>query len=432
MRRLAVLAAAALVMAPAASAASKGPVFGLRAAGNPKLGYFVYTLAPGASRSGAIIVSNSGTAAGTVKLFTADATTGHTTGTVYLTDRKATGAGSWVKLAKTQLTLAPGAHRSVPFTVRVPKGTKPGQWVGGIVAETSHRVAGTTTSKSKASVQIKIRDLTIVAVQANVPGPKEVSFRIGAVKTGGQRGFQQLIVGLTNSGNQLRKPTGRVVVRAKGAVVQTLRFTMDTFLPQTSIDYPILLKKALGPGTYTADVALDVPGPNGARSHFEASPTLTVSNTDVKQVFTSAQPTQAPPVASTSSSSSTPWAAIAIGAAVLVLLLLLAFWLLRSRRRREPEEAATETPAGLALLQASEPPAAPVAAPAPEPSPAPEPTPEAAAEAPAACDHYWDVDYNDGQLGDDGAWRFPHRCRNCGREVVAADVSDATSRTSGQ
>src|SRR5437016_5154525 len=178
MRRLAAILLLTLVLAPLASAATKAPVFGLRAVGNPKLGYFVYSLAPGAVQSGGVIISNSGTAAGTVKLFTADATTGRTTGTVYLTDKKPAHTGAWVQLSAKSLFLKPGQHKLVTFTVHVPAGQKPGQWVGGIVAETSHRLAG-SKSKQKASVQIKIRDLTIVAVQVNVPGPAITAFKLG-------------------------------------------------------------------------------------------------------------------------------------------------------------------------------------------------------------------------------------------------------------
>src|SRR5207244_6003845 len=125
MGRLLAVTLSALVLAPLAAAAAKQPVFGLRAAGNPKLGYFVYPLAPGAARTGGVIVSNSGTAAGTVKLFTADATTGRTTGTVYLTDKNPTRTGAWVELAAKSLFLKPGAHRLVGFTVHVPGGPNP-------------------------------------------------------------------------------------------------------------------------------------------------------------------------------------------------------------------------------------------------------------------------------------------------------------------
>jgi Bacterial protein of unknown function (DUF916) len=435
MRRFATILLLALVVTPLASAAAKAPVFGLRALGNPKLGYFVYSLSPGAMHQGGVIISNSGTATGTVKLFAADGTTGSTTGTVYLTDRKAKRAGAWISLAATSLTLKPGQHRTVHFTVRVPPNTKPGQWVGGVVAETSHQVSQ-PKSKNKASVQIKIRDLTIVAVQVNVPGPPVLGFTIGGVKTGGQSGFQQIITHIANTGNVLVKPTGTVTVLNKqGAKLQVLTFKMDTFLPQTAIDYPLLLKKALAPGDYSANVRLVVPGVAGAAAKvMTAQPSFSVSKQDVKQVFTSAAPQTPPPIAAGSSSSSKPpWALIAAAAFGALLLALLVFQLVRRRGRSEA--------------------AAPAAAPAPLPS-EPEPQPEAEAEAAEPepvhdeaeaaqevrqsvaeqtrspeCDphHYWDVAYDRGELGDDGIWRFPHRCRNCGLELLARDVDDATA-----
>src|SRR5438034_6072312 len=188
MRCLAALAFAGLVLVPAAQAATKGPVFGLRAVGNNERGYFVYPLKAGASATGAVIVSNVGTATGTVRLFTSDATTGQTTGTVYETNKQPTRAGSWVTLSATAVKLAPGAHKQIAFTVHVPAGTPVGEWVGGIVAETSHRLTG-SKSKQKANVQIKIRDLTIVAVESKVPGPRLTAFSIGKVTAGGRRGF---------------------------------------------------------------------------------------------------------------------------------------------------------------------------------------------------------------------------------------------------
>jgi hypothetical protein len=123
-RRLAILTLVALVLVPVAHAATSGPVFGIRAGGNPKLGYFVYNARPSTVRNGSIIVSNTGNRAGTVKLYTADATTGRTTGTVYLTDKKAKATGAWVKLSSSSLTLAP-PHRdgAVPAFRRGWEGT---------------------------------------------------------------------------------------------------------------------------------------------------------------------------------------------------------------------------------------------------------------------------------------------------------------------
>ncbi|HEX4680574.1 MAG TPA: DUF916 domain-containing protein [Gaiellaceae bacterium] len=457
MRRLAATLLLALVLAPLAAAAPKSAVFGLRAVGNPKLGYFVYSSAPGAVQQGGVIISNSGTATGTVKLFAADATTGRTTGTVYLTDRKAQRVGAWISLSSTSLTLKPGQHQTVHFTVRVPANAKPGQWVGGVVAETSRQVSG-PKSKQKASVQIKIRDLTIVAVQVNVPGPPVISFKVGGIKTGGQRGFQEVVTHIANAGNVLVKPTGSVTVLNKqGKVLQVLTFKMDTFLPETAIDYPLLLKKALPPGDYSATVKLTVPGVSGgAGQTITAHPAFSISKQDVQQVFTSAAPQAPPPgVAGASTASKKPWALIGAAAGGVVVLLLLLSLVLRRRNRKKPERpptvvqrsasaAAAETavPAEPPVVPAEPKPAArPFPAPVDErTAPPPAPTPVALAAAPAApapvatrppqCDpyHFWDVAYERGGLGEDGVWRFPHRCRNCGLELVASDVADATAQ----
>jgi hypothetical protein len=441
MRRLAAAVLIALLLAPLAAAATKQPVFGLRAVGNPKLGYFVYPLTPGSARQGGVIVTNSGTAAGTVKLFTADATTGRTTGTVYLTDQKPTRTGAWVELADKSLFLKPGAHKLVRFTVRVPSGTNPGQWVGGIVTEPVNRVIG-PKSKQKASVQIKIRDLTIVAVQVNVPGPAVNAFRIGGVKTGGQRGFQELVTHVENNGNVLVQPVGTVtVLDSSGATLQVLTFKMDTFLPHTAIDYPLLLKKALAPGDYTAKISLSVPAAAGAHAQtLTAHPAFSVSKQDVQQVFTSATPQKPPPgVVGSSKSSKTPWVVIG-GVAGGVILLLLLVWLLLRRRGapdRRPPTTIQRSPsaAAAAALPEQEPEPAPLdertaPPPAPEPAAAAEPAVPPAAEEPAlsGCDHFWEVAYDRGELGPDAVWRFPHRCRNCGLELVASDVADATSQ----
>jgi hypothetical protein len=325
MRRLTALAFAALILAPAAHAAAKQPVFGLRAAGSNQRGYFVYTIAPETAATGAVIVSNVGTAAGTVKLFTTDATTGRTTGTVYETNKRPTRAGSWIALSSTAVTLAPGAHRQVAFTVHVPAGTPPGEWVGGIVAEASHQRASSSPTQ-KSNVQIKIRDLTIVAVESKVPGPKVVDFRIGSVNTGGRKGFQQLFVHFASRGNVLLKPTGRVSVFDSGnKLVETLPFTMDTFLPRTAIDYPLLLKTALRSGDYRAAITLRVPGVKA----FAATRPFSVSEADVKQVFTSASPTQS--TSSGSSRSSTILAVVAAAAIGALIVMLVLF--LRLRRR---------------------------------------------------------------------------------------------------
>ena len=243
-------------------------------------------------------------------------------------------------------------------------------------------------SKQKASVQIKIRDLTIVAVQVNVPGPPVIAFKIGGVKTGGQRGFQEVVTHIANNGNVLVKPTGSVTVLNKlGTVLQVLTFKMDTFLPQTAVDYPLLLKKALPPGDYSAIVQLSIPGVSGAAAKLvSAHPSFSISKQDVQQVFTSAAPQTPPPgTVGASSSSKPPWAIIAAAVVAGLLVVLLLLRVLRRRRGPKPTDGSTIVPRSTSAAAADTPAAAgsvvertepPPAVPPPLPrSPSPSPSP---------------------------------------------------------
>jgi MYXO-CTERM domain-containing protein len=278
-----------------------------------------------------VIVSNVGTKTGVAHLFATDATTGPTSGTVYRTDRAPTGAGTWVNLAQTSVSLAPGASTTVPFTVQVPTGAPPGQWVAGIAAEGPSTSSTRTTGKQR-SVRIRVRSLTIVAVQVNVPGAARQGFRIGAVHAGGSGGYQQVFVHFSDTGNVLSRPRGTVTVaKTDGSHRQPLRYSMDTFVPMTAIDYPLLLRAALPAGAYNADILLRArPLDGGSWIVVRARRRFTISSKQVKQVFTTASPTKAP----SSGDSSTTIAAAGGGAAVALLVVGGAALVLRRRPGR--------------------------------------------------------------------------------------------------
>ena len=417
--RLLIALSVALVLAPTAAAAKPvGPIFGLRAVGNPKLGYFVYPAKAGSVLHGAVAVTNTGDRAGSVKLYTADATTGATSGTVYLTDSAPAGVGTWISLGSHTLTLKPSQRATVPFTVHVPAGAKAGDYVGGIVAETVLQRQGPQSSH-KTNVQIKVRNLSIVAVEVNVPGPQVAKFTIGNVTVGGSQGRQQVFVHLANDGNILAKPKGSITIKAStGAAIQTISFRLDTFLAHTAIDYPIQLKQALPPGTYVASVRLTYPGAGaaGGTAMSSASPQFTVSKENVQKVFKPGKPTNVGPggvvTAPASSSSLYKWIAIGFGA---LLLAGGGYFFAIVRQRRPVTVTATPVP----------PP--PAAGP-----PAVAPSPSAPALEPCQGYHYWQVDWMQGQVGPDGVLRYPHRCRNCGIEVRAADIGEAAQKAAAQ
>jgi hypothetical protein len=220
------------------------------------------------------------------------------------------------------------------------------------------------------------------------------------------------------------KPSGTITILGRNGLepLEKLRFQMDTFLPQTAIDYPVLLKRSLPPGTYSALVKLSAPASGGApATTVSASRPLAISKQDVQQVFTTAVPQAPPPGAAAASASgggsSATWKLVAAVAGGVLLVVLLTLAVVRRRQRPEapaPEAAAPPEPApAVATLVRGD----------PEPAPAPAPRAEEPAE--DGCDHLWDVAYHQARLGEDGVWRFPHRCRLCSREILASDVADA-------
>src|SRR6266705_1828981 len=98
--------------------------------------YFIFDSKPGIVVKSRVRVTNTGTATGSVSLYPVDATTGQTSGAVYLNqDDPRKDVGAWTTLGAQQLTLAAGQSQIVSFQVTIPSTVRPGQHLGGIVAE---------------------------------------------------------------------------------------------------------------------------------------------------------------------------------------------------------------------------------------------------------------------------------------------------------
>jgi hypothetical protein len=290
MRRIVpVSAALALAASTAPAALAAGASFALRPVKyDPKIpasaSYFIFRVAGGEAIQSEVSVVNTGTQAGTAFLYPVDATTGQTSGTVYLArTSKRRDVGRWVKLGLSRVTLGPGESRVVRFVLHVPRGARRGDHVGGIVAEnaelqTSGRVA---SGKRKGGFQIRVRQLTIVGVEVQLPGGK-ARLKIGAVRAGGQDHHQAVLVRLKNVGGVLLKPTGRLSVRRGGKVVKRVRLSLDSVLAGTRIDYPAYLAgKPLSPGTYRVHIWLAY----GRHGRVTADRTLKIGTRDIVQVY---------------------------------------------------------------------------------------------------------------------------------------------------
>jgi hypothetical protein len=341
---VAILVLFAAVLGPAViRAAAAEPAFGLipvpadvnRSANQ---NYFIFDATPGQQVRDAVLVRNSGTAAGTVHLYVVDSTTGDNSGTAFPNeDVPRQAVGTWLQLAEHDLALAPGEERSVPFTVTIPADATSGQHLGGIVAANAAITQGTPTK----GIQINTQTRVITAVQVNLPGAVVERVAVTGVTTGGREAEQTVVVGLRNEGTEMVQPRGTLsVTNAQGQEVQRFPLQLKTFLPGTAIQYPLAVQQqALGAGQYHAQVDLTY-GTSGV-THYAGDFSITAAQ--VARVFPSAVALAPPPVAAPSgapaapppitATTPAPWPLFAGGGALLGLLLMGGFFLGRRGRR---------------------------------------------------------------------------------------------------
>ena len=246
------------------------------------------------------------------------------------------GVGSWIKTEVRRITLAPRESRVVAFSVDVPDGAEPGQWVGGIVVEnltqsappTQAEASGVPTPEPSRGLIVKFRALSIVAVQVNVRGPLRPRVEVTGVGIGGTQGHQDLLISIGNTGNTMEKPTGTIdVADLDGSPLQHLAFAMDTVLPRTAIDYPVAVRhRALGVGCYLTSVALNY----GTAESKRFSGRFCVSEEEIDQQF----PAVSGLARSAAPSAANSTALVIVAAASVVLVSGGLIWLVASRRRR--------------------------------------------------------------------------------------------------
>jgi hypothetical protein len=220
--------------------------------------YFVMDGQPSAHLYNSIRLTNIGTTRGTVSLYPADAFTMATGGLSFSNWNDARrDVGAWIQLSRRQVILSPGESQDVPFQVIIPPHVRPGQHVGGIVAE--NVVPQTFASHDKKQqVPINLQQRRVLAVQVNLPGPPLEKVIGSGIHYDKANRYQRLLIDLHNTGNMMVHPSGTLqIFDANGHRIQNLNLRIQTFLPQTSIAYPVyILRKVLPIGRYSASLAL--------------------------------------------------------------------------------------------------------------------------------------------------------------------------------
>ena len=267
--------AALLLAATPAHAANGAGAPAVRPVANFPHGYIEYSLAPSAKASDSIRVGDQGDTAGTFNLVAVDGFTSSLSGVVYgdatnalqdgPTGNGEYGAGRWITLTPTKLTVQPGRQTTVAYTVRVPPGTHAGDYVGGISAENP---VPTSAPPSGQGVGLNITQRSVIAVVVHVPGAlTPPNFKVGKPSIAVENQRRQVITfPLTYGGDTLIKPhLVFSIVGSDGKVLLHFDQQLDTFVPHTTIHYPFPIDKTiLPPGTYRITGTFGNGGPGDA------------------------------------------------------------------------------------------------------------------------------------------------------------------------
>jgi hypothetical protein len=305
-------------------------------------GYFEYTLASGASKSGAIVVHDLTASPASYLVYAVGATTSPVGGVAYgQPQAHPQGTAAWVKLSTGSVRLSAQGAVAVHFTVTVPAATAPGDYVAALAAQTPKPKAVAAPSSNKAGVSLVTTTRVIVAVVVDVPGPAGAAAHFGPPSIALQQQVRQVVtIPIYDTGAVLMKPylAGDLRRCSGGPAVLSLAQQLDTFVPHTSIDYPWYVNnQVLSAGCYRATVSLDL----------VAGGTRLASYTGTLQVGVAATKVRRPPVQHplAPKPSLPSWLVpAAAGAALLLLIAVLALLRGRSQRRRLLERLKDKTP----------------------------------------------------------------------------------------
>lgn len=217
--------------------------------------YFSLSMDPGQSRQLKVELGNHGAAPIAARTYAAD---GYTliNGGFGAGDRDSTptAAATWLTYPTDVLQLPAGQANVRTFTLMVPAGAAPGDYVSALVLENDAPIQG---SGSVALNQI-VRQ--VIAVSIHVSGPLQPALTLGTAshKISGDKSV--VAVQVKNTGTTNLKPAGTLLIRDHdGKTVSQAAVSLDSVYARTDTQSETTLNGKLQPGDYTAAVTLADP-----------------------------------------------------------------------------------------------------------------------------------------------------------------------------
>lgn len=238
--------------------------------------FFAPTIDAGGSAEMTALLANSGSVAQELQTYSANAYTAQGGGfeaAEYGTP--VTEVATWLAYDERTLALDPGEGAEITFTVTVPEGTGPGQYIAAVAAEPAEAsdVQGTGAFEQKTRY--------VVPVFITVPGETETGFEIGEMDLYADDDAVLIDVGIQNTGNIRVQPQGTVdIIDGTGALVLSLPVQMESIYAHESTVLTLAAAGALPQDTYRIRVSVSDPDTGATAADGEA-PALTAANPSV-------------------------------------------------------------------------------------------------------------------------------------------------------
>jgi len=182
--------------------------------------YFTLTMAAGESVADTALIRNAAKVTEKLKISRATGVTAGNGGSAFSRSfQRCSGTGCWVSALAGEVTLPAGAAEKLPFMVRVPAGTPPGQYLAGLTAEAAVRPPSVQVgSNGKASARaVIIQQVTVgVAVTVGVLSRMTTRLRIPGVSGQAIGSTARLNMALANTGQTFAHGTGKASCTAAG------------------------------------------------------------------------------------------------------------------------------------------------------------------------------------------------------------------------
>jgi hypothetical protein len=212
----------------------------VHAASGASSSYFTLSARPGAlAQAGSLELRNGRRHSVTVRLDPVGALTASTLGSAYGTPASApTGQTRWIVLPRRRIVLAPLATATIPVAVRLPEGSRPGDYLSGISVEALGQQRET---RAPGNVSIASVQRYAVGLFVKVPGPRTSLIRLTSARVDREPAGLTFYLYGRNAGNAiLQNVRGHLLVTRGSRVVGRTAIGPGTFVSGTSIAYPLL------------------------------------------------------------------------------------------------------------------------------------------------------------------------------------------------